>query len=92
LYPISYAYLRLLGASGLRASTQMALLSANYIAKSLEDAYPVRYTGEKAPHTFPGMSIGTYDVRLVSENASKTIYDTLVRPGEVTRSRVVLAE
>ncbi len=51
-----------------------------------------RYTGEKAPHTFPGMSIGTYDVRLVSENASKTIYDTLVRPGEVTRSRVVLAE
>lgn len=47
LYPISYAYLRLLGASGLRASTQMALLSANYIAKSLEDAYPVRYTGEK---------------------------------------------
>jgi hypothetical protein len=51
-----------------------------------------RYTGEKAPHTFPGMSIGTYEVRLVSENASKTVWDVLVTPGEMTGYRVVLAE
>ena len=51
-----------------------------------------RYTGEKAPHTFPGMSIGTYEVRIVSENASKTVWDVLVAPGETTRCRAVLAE
>jgi len=51
-----------------------------------------RYTGEKAPHTFPGMCIGTYDVRVVSENDSKTAWDVLVTPGETTICRVVLKE
>jgi len=51
-----------------------------------------RYTGEKAPHTFAGMSIGTYEVRAVSENASRTVEDVLVKPGETTLCRVVLEE
>ncbi|HQL59622.1 MAG TPA: PEGA domain-containing protein, partial [Methanoculleus sp.] len=51
-----------------------------------------RYTGEKAPHTFSGMSIGTYKVRAVSENASRTVEDVLVTPGETTLCRVVLEE
>ena len=51
-----------------------------------------RYTGEKAPHTFTGMSIGTYEVRAVSENASRTVEDVLVTPGETTLCRVVLEE
>ncbi|NLA38122.1 MAG: PEGA domain-containing protein, partial [Methanomicrobiales archaeon] len=51
-----------------------------------------RYTGEKVPHTFSGMSIGTYDVRVVSEGDSKTIWDVLVTPGETTIYRVVLKE
>ncbi|MCY1703209.1 aminomethyl-transferring glycine dehydrogenase [Deinococcus sp. SL84] len=45
ILPISYLYIKLLGARGLRESTQVALLSANYIAKRLEGAYPVLYTG-----------------------------------------------
>ena len=51
-----------------------------------------RYTGEKAPHTFTGMSIGTYEVRAVSENDSRTIEDVLVAPGKTTRSVVNLKE
>ncbi|KAF5060571.1 PEGA domain protein [anaerobic digester metagenome] len=51
-----------------------------------------RYTGEKTPHTFTGMSIGTYEVRAVSENDSRTIEDVLVAPGKTTRSVVNLKE
>ncbi len=51
-----------------------------------------RYTGEKTPHTFTGMSIGTYEVRAVSENDSRTIEDVLVAPGKATRSIVNLKE
>jgi hypothetical protein len=51
-----------------------------------------RYTGEKTPHTFTGMSIGTYEVRVVTENDSKTIEDVLVKPGETTRCLVNLKE
>jgi glycine dehydrogenase len=43
--PISWAYVRLMGAEGLRRATQVAVLSANYIAKRLEPHYPVLYTG-----------------------------------------------
>ncbi|PKL61565.1 MAG: hypothetical protein CVV31_10850 [Methanomicrobiales archaeon HGW-Methanomicrobiales-2] len=51
-----------------------------------------RYTGEKTPHTFAGMNIGTYEVRAVSEDDSRTIEDVLVRPGETTRRMVVLED
>ncbi len=44
--PISWAYVRMMGASGLRDATAAAVLSANYIAKRLEGHYPVLYTGE----------------------------------------------
>ncbi|PNY81045.1 aminomethyl-transferring glycine dehydrogenase [Deinococcus koreensis] len=45
ILPISYLYIRLLGAGGLKKATQVALLSANYIARHLQGAYPVLYTG-----------------------------------------------
>ncbi|GAA1010973.1 glycine dehydrogenase [Streptomyces sp. F-3] len=45
ILPISWAYLRLMGGEGLKRATQMAVLSANYIAKRLEPHYPVLYTG-----------------------------------------------
>ncbi|MFF3765158.1 aminomethyl-transferring glycine dehydrogenase [Streptomyces sp. NPDC001922] len=47
ILPISWAYVRLMGAEGLRRATQVAVLGANYIAKRLEPHYPVLYTG---PH------------------------------------------
>ena len=42
---ISYAYIRLLGAKGLRASTATAILNANYLATRLKEAYGITYTG-----------------------------------------------
>lgn len=43
--PISWMYMAMSGASGLRDSSQYAVLNANYIAKKLGDKYPVLYTG-----------------------------------------------
>jgi glycine dehydrogenase len=45
ILPISWAYIRLLGGEGLTHATQVAILSANYIASMLQDSYPVLYTG-----------------------------------------------
>ena len=47
ILPISWAYIRLLGGEGLTHSTQVAILSANYIADRLKDSYPILYTGNK---------------------------------------------
>ncbi|MGZ0710448.1 aminomethyl-transferring glycine dehydrogenase (plasmid) [Coraliomargarita sp. W4R53] len=46
ILPISWAYVRMMGAEGLRDATAAAVLSANYIAFRLRDHYPVLYTGE----------------------------------------------
>ena len=44
---ISYAYIKMLGASGLKKSTEIAILNANYIKERLSNDYSVLYTGEK---------------------------------------------
>ena len=44
---ISWTYIRLMGAEGLKRATQMAILNANYIAKRLEAHYPVVYKGAR---------------------------------------------
>ena len=46
ILPISYLYIKLLGPAGMRQSTQVAILSANYVAEKLRGAYPVLYQGE----------------------------------------------
>jgi glycine dehydrogenase len=45
ILPISWAYVAMLGAEGVRRSTQIAILNANYLAARLGDAYPVLYRG-----------------------------------------------
>mgnify|MGYP002621783706 CR=1 FL=1 len=47
ILPISYAYIRLMGAEGLTRATQVAILNANYVAKRLEGHYPVLYKGAR---------------------------------------------
>lgn len=42
---ISYAYIRMLGATGAKAATQYAILNANYMKARLKDAYEILYTG-----------------------------------------------
>jgi len=44
---ISYAYIRLMGAEGLKQATQYAILNANYIKARLEKHYPILFTGSK---------------------------------------------
>ncbi len=43
--PISWMYCRMMGADGLRDATEVAILSANYVAARLADHYPVLYSG-----------------------------------------------
>ena len=45
ILPISWMYIVMMGASGLKRATQVALLNANYVAKRLEPHYPTLYTG-----------------------------------------------
>ena len=45
ILPISWAYVAMMGAAGLRQATQVAVLSANYMASRLAPHFPVLYTG-----------------------------------------------
>ncbi len=42
---ISYGYLKLLGKSGLKEATKMAIFNANYLTHRLKESYPILYTG-----------------------------------------------
>ena len=44
--PISWMYIRMMGAAGLQQASEVAILSANYISARLKDHYPTLYTGE----------------------------------------------
>lgn len=46
ILPISWMYITLMGAQGLRRATQNALLKANYLAKRLSAHYPILYSGQ----------------------------------------------
>ncbi|MGA8038764.1 MAG: aminomethyl-transferring glycine dehydrogenase [Acidimicrobiia bacterium] len=47
ILPIPYAYIRLMGPDGLRRATQVAILSANYLARRLDPYFPVLYAGRE---------------------------------------------
>ncbi|MFA5712581.1 MAG: aminomethyl-transferring glycine dehydrogenase [Bacteroidales bacterium] len=44
--PVTHAYIKLLGASGLKRATQIAILNANYISVKLKEHYKTLYTGK----------------------------------------------
>ncbi|WP_297096807.1 aminomethyl-transferring glycine dehydrogenase [uncultured Draconibacterium sp.] len=44
--PITYGYIKMMGAEGLTEATKLAILNANYIATALKDNYGILYTGE----------------------------------------------
>jgi glycine dehydrogenase len=46
ILPISWAYVAMMGASGLRRATQVAILNANYVARRLAPHFPIVYTGK----------------------------------------------
>ncbi|KJK03815.1 aminomethyl-transferring glycine dehydrogenase [Pseudomonas tussilaginis] len=48
ILPITWMYIRMMGGAGLKRASQMAILNANYIARRLEEHYPVLYTGSNS--------------------------------------------
>ncbi len=46
ILPISYAYIRMMGAAGLTRATEVAILNANYVARRLAPHYPILYTAK----------------------------------------------
>ncbi len=48
ILPITWAYIRMMGPDGLRRASLTAIASANYIARRLDEHFPVLYTGENA--------------------------------------------
>ena len=46
LLPITYGYIRMLGYEGLRRSTELAIVNANYMSSALKDEYKTYYSGE----------------------------------------------
>ncbi|WP_168416175.1 aminomethyl-transferring glycine dehydrogenase [Erwinia amylovora] len=45
ILPISWMYIRMMGAEGLKQASSVAILNANYIARRLQSAYPILYAG-----------------------------------------------
>ncbi|MCW5771022.1 MAG: aminomethyl-transferring glycine dehydrogenase [Rhodospirillaceae bacterium] len=46
ILPISWSYIRLMGAAGVKRATEVAILNANYVAARLAPHFPVLYTGK----------------------------------------------
>ena len=46
ILPISYMYIAMMGSKGLKRASELAMLNANYMAKRLDDYYPVLFRGE----------------------------------------------
>ncbi len=58
ILPISWAYVRMMGADGLRRATLTAVAAANYVARRLESHFPVLYTGDRADGSTPQAGLG----------------------------------
>src|SRR5690606_23440190 len=75
ILPIPWAYLRLMGASGLKLATEVAILSANYVASRLGHAFPVLYTGRNGRVAHECI----LDVRQITQTTGVTVDDIAKR-------------
>jgi glycine dehydrogenase len=75
ILPISWAYIAMMGAAGLRRATQVAVLSANYVAKRLASHYPVLYTGRNGLVAHECV----IDLRALSHQTGVTVEDVAKR-------------
>ena len=75
ILPISWAYVRLMGADGLRSATEHAILAANYVAHRLREHFPVLYAG-------PGGLVAhecILDLRTITKTTGVTVDDVAKR-------------
>jgi glycine dehydrogenase len=75
ILPITWAYIRMMGADGLRAASLTAIASANYIARRLDDYFPVLYTGENGMVAHECI----LDLRPITKSTGVTVDDVAKR-------------
>ncbi|MDH3671485.1 MAG: aminomethyl-transferring glycine dehydrogenase [Gammaproteobacteria bacterium] len=75
ILPISWAYIAMMGAAGLRRATEVAVLNANYIAHRLAPHYPVLYTGKTGMVAHECI----IDLRAIKESCGITVEDVAKR-------------
>ena len=75
ILPISWMYIRMMGAKGLFDATSSAILSANYLAHKLSKAFPILYTGKN--ETIAHECI--LDIREITKDTGVTVDDIAKR-------------
>jgi len=75
ILPITWAYIRMMGADGLRRASLTAIASANYIARRLDEYYPVLYTGENGMVAHECI----LDLRPITKSTGVTVDDVAKR-------------
>lgn len=75
ILPISYAYIALMGADGLRRASEIAILNANYVASRLAGHYPVLYAGPKGRVAHECI----LDIRAIKDNCGISAEDIAKR-------------
>lgn len=75
ILPITWMYIRMMGAPGLRAASLTAIASANYVARRLDEYYPVLYTGENGMVAHECI----LDLRTITKQTGVTVDDVAKR-------------
>ncbi|APH72028.1 aminomethyl-transferring glycine dehydrogenase [Aquibium oceanicum] len=75
ILPITWMYIRMMGAAGLKHATETAILSANYIAERLKDRFPVLYSGRNGRVAHECI----IDTRVLKETAGVSVEDVAKR-------------
>ena len=75
ILPITWMYIRMMGASGLKQATEQAILNANYIATKLEAHYPVLFKGKNGRVAHECI----LDTRVLKDRAGITVEDIAKR-------------
>ena len=75
ILPISWMYIRMMGGAGLTKATEVAILSANYLAKALDSKFPVLYKGNNGLIAHECI----IDIREITKNTGITVDDIAKR-------------
>lgn len=75
ILPITWMYIKMMGAEGLKQATEAAILNANYMAERLKGAYPILYTGanDRVAHEC------IVDLRPIKDDSGVTVDDVAKR-------------
>ncbi len=75
ILPITWAYIRMMGADGLTKASKVAILNANYLKEQLSDAYEILYTG---PSNYVAHEV-IVDLRRITQDTGVTVDDIAKR-------------